>query len=103
MTRLPTPEEVRYRRALGAEIREQRESHAWPQGELARVAGITQAAVSNYEHGKRDIRVGALLAIAGVLFPRLDAEEGVHVLLQRVRRRLERTSGTGHPGDRSAA
>jgi|GEM_PF-2851021 len=96
-----SPKELQsFRVALGAEIREQRGVMAASQGRLAHAARVTQACISNYENGKRDMPLSVALAIATVLFPHADfARASLAVLLERAERRLER----GHPADRSAA
>ena len=37
------------------------------QAEVARLAGITQASLSNYENGKRDLPLATLLAVSQAL------------------------------------
>lgn len=48
-------------------LRERRLSESLTQSDVAWHAGITQAALSNYENGKRDVPLPALLAICHVL------------------------------------
>jgi transcriptional regulator with XRE-family HTH domain len=56
--------ELGYERAhVGAALRQQRLAHNLTQAEVAWAAGITQAALSNYENGKRDIPLPALIAL----------------------------------------
>lgn len=52
---------------VGAMIRERRLSVSLTQSEVAWHSGITQAALSNYENGKRDVPLPALLAICRAL------------------------------------
>ena len=56
---------------LGADIRQRRGDQT--QGELARKVGITQASLSNYELGKRDIPLVTAYRIAQELDLSLDA------------------------------
>lgn len=59
------------RRALSADtgqrIREWRLRRELSQAEVARRAGITQASLSNYENGKRDMPLSTLLGVAAAL------------------------------------
>ncbi len=52
---------------VGTMLRERRLSESLTQAEVAWHSGITQAALSNYENGKRDVPLPALLAICRVL------------------------------------
>lgn len=54
----------RFRVAVGRLIRAHREAYAVSQEVLARELGITQASISNYENGKRDISFRALSDVA---------------------------------------
>lgn len=54
-------------RTIGARIRDTRRGSKFTQREVAARASISQAALSNYEHGKRDMPLSILLAIAGAL------------------------------------
>lgn len=55
------------RRAIGQRIREWRLKRELSQAEVARHAGITQASLSNYENGKRDLPLSTLLGVTGAL------------------------------------
>lgn len=55
------------RRAVGGRIREWRMERELSQAEVARHAGITQASLSNYENGKRDLPLSTLLGVASAL------------------------------------
>lgn len=59
------PNEIR--RTIGARIRSARLARELSQVEVARRVGITQASLSNYESGKRNLTALNLLAICGVL------------------------------------
>lgn len=61
---------------LGARVRLLRRRRGDSQVSVARKAGITQASLSNYETGKRDMPVTTLLSIASAL------EVGLDELLQ---------------------
>jgi transcriptional regulator with XRE-family HTH domain len=52
---------------VGSRIREWRLRRELSQAEVARKAGITQASLSNYENGKRDMPLSTLLGVAGAL------------------------------------
>ena len=52
---------------VGARIREWRLRRELSQAEAARMAGITQASLSNYEHGKRDLPLSTLLGLTRAL------------------------------------
>lgn len=52
---------------VGARIREWRLRRELSQAEVARKAGITQASLSNYENGKRDMPLSTLLGVAAAL------------------------------------
>jgi transcriptional regulator with XRE-family HTH domain len=51
------------RQKVGHAIRQHRLERNLTQAEVAWNAGITQAALSNYENGKRDIPIPALISI----------------------------------------
>ena len=51
------------RAEIGRAVREHRLAQRLTQAEVAWTAGITQAALSNYENGKRDIPVPTLMSI----------------------------------------
>jgi len=55
------------RRAIGQRIREWRLKRELSQAEVARQTGITQASLSNYENGKRDLPLSTLLGVAAAL------------------------------------
>lgn len=52
---------------VGSRIREWRLRRELSQAEVARLAGITQASLSNYENGKRDLPLTTLLGVARAL------------------------------------
>lgn len=52
---------------VGQRIREWRLRRELSQSEVARLAGITQASLSNYENGKRDLPLSTLLGVAQAL------------------------------------
>ena len=52
---------------VGQRIREWRLRRELSQAEVARLAGITQASLSNYENGKRDLPLTTLLGVARAL------------------------------------
>ncbi len=60
-------EEVDLRANVGRRIREWRLRRELSQAEVARRAGITQASLSNYENGKRDLPLSTLIGVAGAL------------------------------------
>ncbi|MFA7249441.1 MAG: helix-turn-helix transcriptional regulator [Dehalococcoidia bacterium] len=55
------------RSEVGQRIREWRLRRELSQAEVARTAGITQASLSNYENGKRDLPLSTLLGVARAL------------------------------------
>lgn len=60
--------DVRERRcAIGRRLREWRLRRNLSQAEVARVAGITQASLSNYETGKRDLPLSTFLGVSSAL------------------------------------
>ena len=59
--------EVARRRATGKRIREWRQRRALSQAAVARAADITQASLSNYETGKRDLPLSTLLNLSAAL------------------------------------
>ena len=61
------PELQAQRRAVGQRIREWRLRRELSQADVARTAGITQASLSNYENGKRDMPLSTLLGVTGAL------------------------------------
>ena len=60
-------DEVELRSDVGRRIREWRLRRELSQAEVARRAGITQASLSNYENGKRDLPLSTLIGVAGAL------------------------------------
>jgi transcriptional regulator with XRE-family HTH domain len=61
------PELQAQRRAVGQRIREWRSRRELSQADVARSAGITQASLSNYENGKRDMPLSTLLGVTSAL------------------------------------
>ena len=55
------------RREIGQRIREWRLKRDLSQVEVSRVAGITQASLSNYETGKRDLPLSTFLGVVAAL------------------------------------
>jgi len=60
-------EEAELRINVGRRIREWRLRRDLSQAEVARRAGITQASLSNYENGKRDLPLSTLIGVASAL------------------------------------
>lgn len=52
---------------VGVKIREWRLRRELSQADVARRAGITQASLSNYENGKRDMPLSTLVGVASAL------------------------------------
>ncbi|MBM4409866.1 MAG: helix-turn-helix transcriptional regulator [Chloroflexi bacterium] len=52
---------------VGVNIREWRLRRELSQADVARRAGITQASLSNYENGKRDMPLSTLMGVASAL------------------------------------
>ncbi len=52
---------------VGVKIREWRRRRELSQADVARRAGITQASLSNYENGKRDMPLCTLVGVASAL------------------------------------
>lgn len=73
------------RRAIGHRIRTWRQRRGVSQAGLARLVGVTQSSLSNYENGKRDVSVYILLEIARVLDVDLEELTG----MERARRRRD--------------
>ncbi len=67
MARLPVDALTYDRRVVGSNLRRFRDARGMTQSEVAWHAGITQAALSNYENGKRDVPLPSLLSLARVL------------------------------------
>jgi transcriptional regulator with XRE-family HTH domain len=61
------PELQTQRKAVGQRIREWRLRRELSQADVARSAGITQASLSNYENGKRDMPLSTLLGLTSAL------------------------------------
>lgn len=55
------------RKDLGVRLREWRLQRGMSQADVARRAGITQASLSNYEAGKRDMPLSTFLGVASAL------------------------------------
>lgn len=55
------------RQEVGVRMREWRLRRELSQAEVARKAGITQASLSNYENGKRDMPLSTLVGVATAL------------------------------------
>jgi transcriptional regulator with XRE-family HTH domain len=60
------------REAIGRQVRLWRLRRHVSQAGLAHAAGINQASISNYEAGKRELRVSTLIRIADALNVRID-------------------------------
>ena len=79
-----TAERTDQRKAVGGRIREWRLRRDLSQAEVARVAGITQASLSNYETGKRDLPLSTLLGVSKALEVSLgDLLENAEVVVVR--------------------
>ncbi len=52
---------------VGQRVREWRLRREMSQADVARLTGITQASLSNYENGKRDIPLSTLLGVSAAL------------------------------------
>ncbi len=61
------PELQMQRSVVGQRIREWRRKRSLSQSDLARSAGITQASLSNYENGKRDMTLSTVLGVVAAL------------------------------------
>lgn len=59
--------ETSTRSDVGQRIREWRLRRELSQAEVARLSGITQASLSNYENGKRDLPLTTLLGVSKAL------------------------------------
>jgi transcriptional regulator with XRE-family HTH domain len=60
------------RQAIGRQVRTWRLRRHVSQAGLAQAAGINQASISNYEAGKRELRVSTMIRIADALNVRID-------------------------------
>lgn len=67
MSRQPCAQELEAWRANGERIRGWRRLRGHTQRSLAAVAGVTQASLSNYESGKRELPLSAALALTNAL------------------------------------
>lgn len=85
---------VELRIALGRRIRAWRVRRDLSQAGLARLAGVTQSTLSNYENGKRDLSVSILLKIAEELDVDLEDLTG-----HSTRRRRSAPTGDRRPND----
>jgi len=65
-------ETERARDIIGRQIKDWRLRRHISQAGLARAAGIDQASISNYEAGKRDLRVSTMIRIADALNVRIE-------------------------------
>lgn len=63
----PIENETQLRREVGQRLRAWRLKRSLSQAEVARRAGITQASLSNYETGKREMPISTLLGAAAAL------------------------------------
>ena len=63
----PNAHRTEQRHALGRRLREWRLKRELTQSEVARMAGITQASLSNYETGKRDMPISTFLGVVAAL------------------------------------
>lgn len=53
--------------SVGQRVREWRLRREMSQADVARLTGITQASLSNYENGKRDMPLSTLLGVSAAL------------------------------------
>ncbi len=92
-------EQRQQRREIGQRIRDWRLKRGLSQVAVARVAGVTQASLSNYETGKRDLRLSTLLGVVEALDigvgDLLDVPDTVVVRDSRLGRAVERLEA--HP------
>jgi transcriptional regulator with XRE-family HTH domain len=65
--RAANDDQLRQRREIGQRIRDWRLKRALSQVAVARVAGVTQASLSNYETGKRDLPLSTFFGILAAL------------------------------------
>lgn len=66
-TRMDDQTRTALRSDVGVKIREWRLRRELSQADVARRAGITQASLSNYENGKRDMPLSTLMGVASAL------------------------------------
>jgi transcriptional regulator with XRE-family HTH domain len=64
---MPPADHLAVRQTIARRIRRWRQLASMTQAELAEAVGVTQATLSHYETGKRDVSVATLLRIAEVL------------------------------------
>lgn len=83
MTTIVEAEQRATRVSVGHRVREWRLRREMSQADVARLTGITQASLSNYENGKRDISVWVLIRIAEEL------DVSIEDLTGQIRRRRE--------------
>jgi transcriptional regulator with XRE-family HTH domain len=70
---LPTTDEPEQANVLlGQQLRSWRLRRHISQAGLARAAGVDQASISNYEAGKRELRVSTMIRIANALNVRIE-------------------------------
>ncbi len=67
MTTTPDAAERERRRATGQRLRQWRMKRKRSQADIASTAGITQASLSNYETGKRELPTSTALSVAAAL------------------------------------
>lgn len=67
MTTMTVETEQATRVEVGQRVRQWRLRREMSQADVARLTGITQASLSNYENGKRDMPLSTLLGVAGAL------------------------------------
>jgi len=67
VTTIVEAEQRATRVSVGHRVREWRLRREMSQADVARLTGITQASLSNYENGKRDMPLSTLLGVAGAL------------------------------------
>ena len=65
--RMRDPQALARRTEVGKRLRELRQTRARSQADVARSAGITQASLSNYETGKRELPLATALNLAATL------------------------------------
>jgi transcriptional regulator with XRE-family HTH domain len=64
---MPNPQVLARRSEVGKRIREFRQQRGRSQADVSRAAGITQASLSNYETGKRELPLSTALNLAAAL------------------------------------
>lgn len=67
MTLEDTQQQRATRVGVGNRVREWRLRREMSQADVARLTGITQASLSNYENGKRDMPLSTLLGVSAAL------------------------------------